>query len=122
MLDAHPWQLVLATVDIVPAQWAIQSRAAEGAEILDAAVDDLLYSVFRVIPGGWCLECKHPDPDYEFKQRAKRWGQELEAVRTWTRENVPVTADMIARLAEVQNREPAGMPSSRVCRSPRRRP
>lgn len=107
MLDAHPWPLVLATVDTVPARWAIQWRAADGAEILDAAVDDLLYSVFRVVPGGWCLECKHPyDPDYELKQRAKRWGQELETVRSWTRENVPVTADMIARLAKVQNREP----------------
>lgn len=107
MLEAHPWPLVLATVDTVPARWAIQWRAAEGAEILDAAVDDLLYSIFRVVPGGWCLECKHPyDPDYELKRRAKRWGQELETVRTWTRENVPVTADMIARLAEVQNREP----------------
>jgi molybdopterin/thiamine biosynthesis adenylyltransferase len=108
MLDAHPWPLVLATVDTIPARWAIQWRTAKGAEILDAAVDDLLYSVFRVVPGGWCLECKHPyDPDYELKQRAKRWGQKLETVRNWTRENVPVTADMIARLAEVQNREPA---------------
>jgi hypothetical protein len=61
-----------------------------------------------VVPGGWCLECKHPyDADYELKQRAKRWGQELDTVRTWMRENVPVTADMIACLAEVQNREPA---------------
>jgi hypothetical protein len=48
-----------------------------------------------VVPGGWCLECKHPyDADYELKQRAKRWGQELDTVR-------------IACLAEVQNREPA---------------
>lgn len=107
MLDAHAWQLVLATVDTVPARWAIQWRA-EGAEIFDAAVDDLLYSVFRVVPGGWCLECKHPyDADYEIKQRAKRWGREVETVRTWMRENVPVTAGMIACLAEVQNREPA---------------
>jgi molybdopterin/thiamine biosynthesis adenylyltransferase len=108
MLDAHPWPVLLATVDTVPARWAIQGRAADGAEILDAAVDDLLYSVFRVVPGGWCLECKHPyDPDYEVKQRAKRWGQELETVRTWTREGTPVTAKMIARLAQVQNRDPA---------------
>jgi molybdopterin/thiamine biosynthesis adenylyltransferase len=106
MLDAHPWRLVLATVDTVPARWAIQWRAAKGAEILDAAVDDLLYSVLRVVPGGWCLQCKHPyDPDHELKQRAKRWGEELETVRTWTRENVTVTADMIASLATVQNRE-----------------
>lgn len=61
-----------------------------------------------MVPGGWYLECKHPyDADYELKQRAKRWGQELDTVRTWMRENVPVTADMIACLAEVQNREPA---------------
>jgi hypothetical protein len=107
MLDAHPWPLVVATVDTVPARWAIQQRVAEGAEILDAAVDDLLYSVLRVAPGGWCLECKHPyDPDYELKQRARRWGQELDTVRAWTQENVLVTADMIARLAEVQNCDP----------------
>lgn len=107
-LGAHPWPLVLATVDTVPARWAIQQRAAEGAEILDAAVDDLLYSVLRVVPDGWCLECKHPyDPDYDLKERAARWGEELETMRAWTRDNVPVTAEMIARLAEVQNREAA---------------
>ena len=108
MLDARPWPLVLATVDTVPARWAIQRRAAAGAEIIDAAVNDLLYGLVRVVPGGWCLECKHPyDPDYELKERAARWGQEIETVRSWTRQNVAVSLDMIARLAEVQNRDPA---------------
>jgi hypothetical protein len=108
VLDARPWSLALATVDTVPARWAIQRRAAAGAEILDAAVNDLLYGLLRVVPGGWCLECKHPyDPDYVLKERAARWGQEIETVRSWTRQNVAVRVDMIARLAEVQNRDPA---------------
>jgi hypothetical protein len=108
VLDARPWPLVLATVDTVPARWAIQRRAAAGAEILDAAVNDLLYGLVRVVPGGWCLECKHPyDPDYELKERGARWGQGIETVRSWTRQNVAVSADMIARLAEVQSRDPA---------------
>jgi molybdopterin/thiamine biosynthesis adenylyltransferase len=108
VLDARPWPLVLATVDTVPARWAIQRRAAAGAEILDAAVNDLLYGLVRVAPGGWCLECKHPyDPDYVLKERGARWGQGIETVRSWTRQNVAVSADMIARLAEVQSRDPA---------------
>lgn len=107
VLDARPWPLVLATVDTVPARWAIQRRAAAGAEILDAAVNDLFYGLVRVVPGGWCLECKHPyDPDYELKERAARWGQGIETIRTWTRQNVFVSAGMIGRLAEVQNRDP----------------
>jgi hypothetical protein len=63
--------------------------------------------VIRVVPGGWCLECKHPfDPDYELKQRAARWGVDVETVRAWTSGNVPVTAEMIALLAETQGKEP----------------
>jgi molybdopterin/thiamine biosynthesis adenylyltransferase len=108
VLDTRPWPLVLATVDTVPARWAIQRRAAAGAEILDAAVNDLLYGLVHVVPGGWCLECKHPfDPDYELKERGARWGQGIETIRSWTRQNVAVSADMIARLAEVQNRDAA---------------
>ena len=108
MLDSRPWPFVLATVDTVPARWAIQRRAAAGADILDAAVDDLLYSLVHVMAGGWCLECKHPyDPDFDLKQRAARWGQMVDTVRTWTRQNVNVNEEMIARLAEVQNRDPA---------------
>src|SRR5205823_4456344 len=104
---ARPWPFLLSTVDTVPSRWQIQWRAVEGAEILDAAVDDLLYNVIRVTPGGWCLECKHPyDPDYELKQRAARWGVDLETVRRWTVDNVAVTAEMIAVLAETQAKEP----------------
>ncbi len=108
MLSDRPWPFLLSTVDTVPARWAIQQRAPQGAEILDAAVSDLLYSVLRVVPGGRCLECKHPhDPDYELKQRAARWGVELQTIRDWTSEDEPVTAEMIAQLAETQNRDPA---------------
>ena len=105
LLDAHPWPFLLSTVDTVEARWAIQSRAAAGAEILDAAVLDLLYSVLRVAPGGWCLECKHPfDPDLMLKQRAARWGQSFQTVREWTSDDVTVTDDMIRQLALTQNR------------------
>jgi molybdopterin/thiamine biosynthesis adenylyltransferase len=105
-LDARPWPFLLSTVDTVPARWAIQRRAHASAEILDAAVVDLLYNVIRVVPGGWCLECKHPyDPDYELKQRAARWGADVETVRAWTTANVAVTAEMIEQLAETQGKE-----------------
>jgi molybdopterin/thiamine biosynthesis adenylyltransferase len=107
MLAAPPWPFLLSTVDTVPTRWQIQRRALDGAEILDAAVSDLFYNVIRVVRAGWCLECKHPyDPDYDLKQRAARWGVEVETVRAWTTENAAVTAEMIAVLAETQGKEP----------------
>ena len=106
MLVEHPWPFLLSTVDTVPARWQIQRRAIAGAEILDAAVNDLFYNVIRVAPGGWCLECKHPfDPDYDLKQRGARWGVDFETVRAWTTENVAVNTEMITRLAETQGKE-----------------
>lgn len=122
-LGAHPWTFLLATVDTVETRWAIQQRALRGAEILDGAVLDLLYSLLRVVPGGRCLECKHPyDPELSLKQRADRWGQDLDTVRRWTAENVIVTAEMIERLALTQGKPPAeyaeleGVPFSDVPR------
>jgi len=107
MLAEHPWPFLLSTVDTVPARWQIQRRAIAGAEILDAAVNDLFYNVIRVAPGGWCLECKHPfDPDYDLKQRGARWGVDFETVRAWATKNVAVNAEMIATLAETQGKEP----------------
>jgi molybdopterin/thiamine biosynthesis adenylyltransferase len=104
-LGAHPWRFLLATVDTVEARWAIQQRALEGAEILDGAVLDLLYGLLRVVPGGRCLECKHPyDPELQLKQRAERWGQELDTIRRWTADNVTVTVEMVERLALTQNK------------------
>jgi molybdopterin/thiamine biosynthesis adenylyltransferase len=106
MLGAHPWPFLLSTVDTVPARWQIQRRALHNAEILDAAVNDLLYTVVRVAEGGWCLECKHPyDPGYDVKQRAARWGVDAETVRVWTATNIVVTVEMIAGLAEVQGKQ-----------------
>lgn len=108
MLESPPWSLLLSTVDTIPARWAIQRRAIPEATILDAAVLDLLYSVLRVTKNGRCLECKHPyDSDHDIKQRAARWGQSLDIVREWHAQNVPVTATMIAALAETQNRPPS---------------
>jgi hypothetical protein len=100
------WPFLISTVDTVEARWSIQRRAPAGAEILDAAVLNLVYSLVRVADGGWCLECKHPyDPDLRLKQRAARWGQSLDTVRAWTINDLPVTREMIERLAETQNRE-----------------
>jgi molybdopterin/thiamine biosynthesis adenylyltransferase len=107
MLDAHPWSFLLSTVDTVEARWAIQARCVADAAILDAAVLDLLYNIMRVVPGGWCLECKHPyDSDLTLKQRAARWGQTVEIIRDWTNANVKVTTAMIVQLALTQNRPP----------------
>jgi molybdopterin/thiamine biosynthesis adenylyltransferase len=104
-LGAHAWPFLLATVDTVEARWAIQQRAIEGAEILDGAVLDLLYSLLRVVPGGRCLECKHPyDPELPLKHRAERWGQDLETIRRWTADNTTVTTEMIEQLAVTQNK------------------
>ena len=69
------------SVDTVEARWSIQARSATGTTILDGAVMGLLDSIMRVVPGGWCLECKHPyDPDLAVKQRAARWGQSVETI------------------------------------------
>jgi hypothetical protein len=77
------------------------------AEILDGAVIDLTYGLLRVVPGGRCLECAHPyDPELPLKQRAARWGQHLEIVRRWWRDNVRIDAPMLAQLEEAQ-----GMPA-----------
>ena len=104
-LAAHPFGLVVSAVDTIEARWAIQARAAPDATIIDAAVLGLLYSVLRVAPGGWCLECKHPyDPELALKQRAARWGEPLEIIRAWTIEERTVDAAMIGALAATQNR------------------
>ena len=103
--DAHPWGLVLSAVDTVEARWAIQDRCRPDAAILDGAVMGLLYAILRVVPGGWCLECKHPyDPNLALKQRAARWGQSIETIRTWTSADQLVTTSMLAALARTQNR------------------
>jgi hypothetical protein len=117
-LASHPWRFLLGTVDTVDARWSIQHRTFDGAEIFDGAVLDLPYGLLRVVPGGRCLECKHPyDPELALKQRAQRWGQDLERIRRWTAENVAVTGAMIERMALTQNKLPEDTPSSRACHS-----
>jgi molybdopterin/thiamine biosynthesis adenylyltransferase len=107
LLTTPPWPLLLSTVDTVEARWAIQQRAVAGAQILDGAVEGLLYVVQRVVPGGRCLECAHPyDPELPLKQRAARWGQTLETTRACWNENVTVTAEMLAQLERTQGKPP----------------
>jgi hypothetical protein len=70
---ARDWKTVLATVDTPEARWDVQRSGPQ--VILDAGVIGTLYAVLRVVPGGWCLECKHPpDPAVTWKRRARRWG------------------------------------------------
>jgi ThiF family len=105
LLSSPPWGFLLCTVDTLPARWAIQSRARAGAEILDGAVQDMLYAMLKVQPGGWCLNCKHPyDPDLALKERANSWGVSVETIRDWTARDSPITTAMIESLAEIQNR------------------
>lgn len=107
LLAAPHWPFLLSTVDTVEARWAIQRRAVAGAEILDGAVFDLLYSLLRVVPGGRCLECAHPyDAELPLKQRAARWGQNLDTVRAWWTANVTISAEMVSRLEKTQGRLP----------------
>jgi hypothetical protein len=97
------WQTVLATVDTPEARWDVQR--SRPVTILEAGVMGLLYGVLRVIPGGWCLECKHPpDPELTWKRRALRWGMSVEAIKQKYYAQTPVAPEDIERTAHVQNR------------------
>lgn len=105
LVGRPPWSILLSTVDTVETRWAIQRRSSPGAHILDGAVLDMLYAIFRVTPGGRCLECVHPyDPALPGKQLAARWGQTIETIDDWTRRDVIVSSNMIRQLAITQNR------------------
>jgi molybdopterin/thiamine biosynthesis adenylyltransferase len=105
-LDTHPWGTLVSAVDTIEARWQIQSRAREDATVIDLAVNDLLYSVLRVVPGGRCLYCKHPhDPDLAVKQRALRWGVPLETIRDWTAADKPVDREMLDILTRTQGQD-----------------
>jgi molybdopterin/thiamine biosynthesis adenylyltransferase len=97
------WRTVLATVDTAEARWDIQRSHPE--VILDAGVIGTLYAVLRVIPEGWCLECKHPyDPDITWKRRARRWGLSVAEIKRRDAAREPVTHEDIERIADVQGR------------------
>jgi hypothetical protein len=100
---SRPWDLVLATVDTPEARWDVQRSGPK--RILEAGVMGLLFAVLRVVPGGWCLECKHPpDPDVTWKRRGLRWGLNVEEVKLKYNNCSPISADDLKRLADVQNR------------------
>jgi hypothetical protein len=95
------WKIVLSTVDTPEARWDVQR--SKPTLILDGGVIGTIYAILRVMPGGWCLECKHPpDPDVTWKRRALRWGLSVDEVRTRYRDQTPVSHEDIERLAEVQ--------------------
>jgi hypothetical protein len=100
---AGPWGTVICTVDTPEARWDVQRTSPR--LIIEAGVMGLLYSVLRVVPGGWCLECKIPrDPDLTWKRRALRWGLAVTEVRRRFAEGTAVTWEDLARLADVQGR------------------
>jgi hypothetical protein len=59
MLSQHPWRRAVSAVDDGEARWSIQRRSDAGAEILEGAVIDLLYSVARIVPGGRAAIAAH---------------------------------------------------------------
>lgn len=104
-LDDHPWGTIISAVDTVEARWQLQRRARHDATIIDLAVNDMLYSVLRVTPGGRCLFCKHPyDPDLAVKQRALRWGVPIGAIRDWSDADKLVDREMVEKLCQTQGK------------------
>lgn len=100
---APAWETVICTVDTPEARWDVQASGPR--VVIEAGVMGLLYAVLRVVPGGWCLECKIPrDPDLTWKRRALRWGLSIDEVRRRFVEGTPVTAEDLMRLADVQGR------------------
>jgi len=107
-LETHPWGTLISAVDTIEARWQIQWRARDDATITDLGVNDLLYSVLRVTPGGRCLFCKHPfDPDLASKQRSTRWGVSLDKIRDWTAADKRVDHEMLGTLGRTQGQDPA---------------
>ncbi len=95
------WGIVLATVDNPESRWDIQRSGPR--VILDAGVMGTLYAVLRVIPGGWCLECKHPpDPEVTWKRRALRWGLSVGEIKQRFMDGTSISRADIERLAVVQ--------------------
>jgi hypothetical protein len=97
------WRSVVCTVDTPEARWEVQRSPHD--EILEAGVMGTLYAALRVVPGGWCLECKHPhDPDVTWKRRAARWGLTTDEVKRRDAGKTPVACADLVRLADVQGR------------------
>lgn len=102
-----PWRRVLCAVDTPEARWEVQRSAPD--EIVEAGtVNGTLYAALRLVPGGWCLECKHlRDPELMWKRRSQRWGLPIDEIRRRYAAKTPITNEDLERLSEVQGR-PAG--------------
>ena len=97
------WGRVVCTVDTPEARWDVQRSNPQS--IVEAGAMGTLYTVLRVLPGGWCLKCKHPpDPDITWKRRAARWGLSIEEVKERDAGRAPIVRADLDRLAEVQGR------------------
>ncbi len=100
------WEIVLCTVDTPEARRDVQRSSP--STVLDAGVVGMIYTVLRLVPGGWCLECKHPpDPDVTWKRRASMWGVATEEMRQRFRDRTIIAEGDIERLALVQGRPAA---------------
>jgi ThiF family protein len=99
----HRWGTVICTVDTPEARWDVQRSGPD--TILDAGVMGTIYAVLRVIPGGWCLECKHPpDPDVTWKKRSRMWGLSVDALKHRFGSHMRVTRQDLERLCLIQGR------------------
>jgi molybdopterin/thiamine biosynthesis adenylyltransferase len=99
-----PWRRVLCAVDTPEARWDVQGSAPE--EIIEAGtMNGTLYAALRIVPGGWCLECKHPrDPELMWKRRSQRWGLPVEEIRRRYADQIPIAHEDLERLSQVQGR------------------
>ena len=103
-----PWRNVVCAVDTPEGRWDVQ-KSTRGT-IIESGVLGLMYTVLRLVPGGWCLECKNPrDPDLTWKRRAARWGLSVFEVRAKHERRDVVVEQDILRLADVQARPPGDL-------------
>lgn len=97
------WERVVCTVDTPEARRDVQRSGARA--ILEAGVVGTIYTVLRIVPGGWCLECKHPpDPGVTWRRRALMWGLPVEELKHRFGDGTLVTRADLERLATVQGR------------------
>jgi hypothetical protein len=67
------WDFVICAVDTPEARREVQRSTP--VQIVEAGVSATLYSLLRVVPDGWCLDCKFPpDPKTSLKRRSRLWG------------------------------------------------
>ena len=100
-LDAHPWRSCSRRSTRSRPRWAIQRRAvARRRDPRRGGHRPALQPAPRRPRRGASSASTRTIPTYALKQRAARWGASLDTVRAWWAENVAVTAEMLAQLAD----------------------